>query len=220
MMCQLLFILSFSLLWSNATREQDIPGKYEQRALDILANAHTTFNTFDAFYAEFDYSSANSGFSTDLNDGGFLYTSGNKYRMKLDGNLFVSDGINAWSFLEEINEVHISDVLETNGIITPTSLLEHYRDDFRPLWIRQELHRGKEVDVIDLVPEDPHTAFSKYRIAIEGETGMIAYVVAYDRQGGTYSYIITRTKTNPEISDSIFTFDPNNYPGIEVIDLR
>ncbi len=220
MMYQLLIILSFFLLPPNESHEQDTPGRYEQRALDILAIAHTTFNTFDAFYAEFDYSSANSGFSTGINDSGFLYTSGKKYRMQLDGSLFVSDGITAWSFLEEINEVHISDVLETNGIITPTSLLEHYQDDFQPLWIRQELHRGKKVEVIDLVPEDPHTAFSKYRIAIEAESGMIAYVVAYDRQGGTYSYIITSTNTSPEISDSIFTFDPNNYPGIEVIDLR
>lgn len=216
----ILFILSFLLFFMGSQANPEPPGRYEQRALDILHDAHIKFKSLEAFYAEFEYASTAAGFSAELNNGGFLYAKGDKYHMKLDGNLFISDGLTVWSFMEEINEVHISDFLESEGMITPTSLLENYQDDFRALWIRQELHRGKTVNVIDLVPEDPYTAFSKYRIAIEKDTQLIAYVVAYDRQGGTYSYIITKTNTNPDIPEALFTFNPDNHPDIEVIDLR
>ncbi len=216
----LLFILSFAIFSGSYYQDTDAPGRYEQRALDILDNSRALFSSFDTFHAEFEYASSSVGFSQGLNDGGSLYTKGDKYYMRLDGNIFVSDGSTVWSFVEEINEVHISYVYESEGIITPTSLLDNYQDAFRPLWIRQELHRGKDVHVIDLVPDDPHTPFSKYRIAIKEESGMIAYVVAYDRQGGTYSYIITETTINPDLPDALFAFNTDDYPGIGVIDLR
>lgn len=216
----LLFIVSFAVFSNSSYQDTDTPGRYEQRALDILENSRVLFNSFDTFHAEFEYASSAGGFSQRLNDGGSLYTKGSKYYMKLDGNIFVSDGSTVWSFVEEINEVHISTVYDSEGIITPTSLLDNYQDAFQPLWIRQELHRGKDVHVIDLVPEDPHTPFSKYRIAIEADNGMIAYVVAYDRQGGTYTYTITETTINPDLPEAVFAFNPDEYPGIEVIDLR
>lgn len=214
------YTLAFLFISIYDVQETEPPGRYEQRALKILDEAYAALNSLDAFYVEFDYLSDAGGYLPTMNDGGFLFTKGNMYHMKLDGNLFISDGITAWSFMEEINEVHISDVMDANGMITPTSLLDNYREDVHPLWIRKELYRGKEVHVIDLVPADPHTAFSKYRIGIDDATNLIAYVVAYDRHGGTYTYVITKTKTDPEIPDKIFTFNPEEFPGVEVIDLR
>lgn len=216
----ILFIISLVLLSNSPGQRPETPSRYEQRALDILENSRALLNSFDSFHAEFEYDSSAAGFGQRLNDSGSLYTKGDKYHMRLDGNIFISDGITVWSFMEDINEVHISNFYETEGIITPTSLLDNYQETFRPLWIRQELHRGKDVHVIDLVPEDPHTPFSKYRIALEAESGMVAYVVAYDRQGGTYSYIIKETTTNPDLPDTLFSFNPDDYPGIEVVDLR
>jgi len=215
-----LFIIAFALFSHSAYPDPDTPGWYEKRALEILENSRVLFNSFDTFHAEFEYTSSVGGFSQSLNDSGSLYTKGNKYFMVLDGNIFVSDGSAAWSFLEEINEVHISNVYDSEGIITPTSLLDIYKDTFQPLWVRQEVHRGKDVHVIDLVPYDPYTPFTKYRIAIEAESDMIAYLVAYDRQGGTFSYIVTETNINLSLPDTLFVFNPDDYPGIEVIDLR
>ncbi len=220
-MQQLLIILFFTLLWPSAYQAEDtITGIYEEKALDILADARDRFHSFETFYSEFEYAASATDFGSSMGEGGYLYTKGNKYRMKLNGSLFISDGITAWSFLEDINEVHISDILETEGMLTPISLIEHHRDNFHPLWIRQEVYRNKTVDVIDLVPADPHTAFSKYRVAIDKNSKLIAYIVAYDRQGGSYSYTITKNEINPDIPGSLFDFNPDDYPGIEVIDLR
>ncbi len=220
-MQQLIIILILSLFWPvTYQNNESTTGTYQQKALDILGEARSRLQSYNAFYAEFEYSASATGFGSSPGDGGYIYTKGSKYRMKMDGNLFVSDGITAWSFLEDINEVHISDVLEADGMLTPTSLIEHYQDAFQPLWVMQEMVGDKSVDVIDLVPTDPHTAFSKYRIAIDKNSRLIAYVIAYDRQIGTYSYTITKTETELDISSSLFEFNPDDYPGIEVIDLR
>ncbi len=215
------FIFILLLLpWSAAGKQQaSQPMVYDEKATEILQQASEVLAGYPELKVTFVYTMENPRFSEKESMDGTLYASGDKYHMKLGDNLFISDGEVAWTFLGEVNEVHISLVEHSQGSITPTSLLRDFQEDYRPRWISEEDHQGARMHVIDLFPEQPE-AFYKYRTGICTRNFHLVYITAHDRQGGNYTYQITGMKPEPGIPTELFTFDPGLYPGIEVVDLR
>ncbi len=197
----------------------DPPRIYEEKAAEMLRDVSEIIKSHDAIHLEFRFSQTDSPMSANGEMDGFLYASGEKYYFRYGDMHFISDGHTAWSYLEDVNEVHISLREDTEGAITPLSIIENFEEEFRPLWINQVVHEGTAFQIIDLVSKEPHTFF-KYRIAVNKENGNLMYVTAYDRQGGTYTYSITETTIDPEVPDDLFIFDPADHHDIEVVDLR
>ena len=197
----------------------DPPRIYEEKAAEILRDVGEIIKSYDAMHLEFSYTQTDAAMGTNGEMDGFLYASGDSYYFRYGDMHFISDGHTAWSFLADVNEVHISLREDTEGAVTPLSIIEDFEESFRPLWINQVEDEGMVFQIIDLVSKEPHTFF-KYRIAVNKDSGHMLYVTAYDRQGGTYTYSITHTTIDPEIPEGLFTFDPTEHPGIEVVDLR
>ena len=191
----------------------------EQKGEELLQGAAQKLKSYNSMKIDFTYEMTNESQNISESMKGTLVAKGDKYHMEVDGNAFISDGVTVWSYLEEMDEVHINLVENTDGGLTPTSLLEEFETQFRSKFIRQERHNGRMVDIIDLVPTQPQ-AFFKYRIALDASTKLIAYTAAYDRHGGVYTYHVDRFQPNPSVKDELFTFNPGDYQGIEIIDLR
>jgi outer membrane lipoprotein carrier protein len=200
--------------------QQSQPSRiYEEKGDQLMKSASEKLRSFTSLKIVFTYVMENSNMDIDEKMEGILYSKGDKYRMQVGSNLFISDGETIWSYMEDIDEVHINLVENTELALTPTSLLEEFDTQYRSTFIRQEQHSGRLVDIIDLIPNNSQVFF-KYRIAIDSGTKMMAYAIAYDRHGGTYTYTIDSYETNPSIPNATFSFSPANFPGIEVIDLR
>ena len=218
-MSSISIITTALLLLSFQAQESDPPMPYEEKAGEILSEAGKLIQQLDALHLTFAYTAEDAPHSIDDETDGYLYSSGDKYYMKVGQNHFISDGQTAWSYLEDVNEVHISPAEDTQQALTPTSILSDFRDDFRVKWIREESHNGRDTHVIDLTPEEPH-AFYKYRVGIDMERKRLVYTIAYDRDGGEYRYEVLTYNTDPEIPEGTFSFDPEEHPDIEVVDLR
>lgn len=219
----MLYLLSIFLLtcaFNSGNAQQNIEhSNYNEKAIDILSEARRKLNTYDALLINFSFSASEALFDMDDDMDGFMYLKGDKFYIKSGHNHFLSDGTLAWTYLESVNEVHISNLEDSETVITPNSLLENFTETFNSLWIRKESENGHGQHIIDMVYIEPLT-FQKYRIAVEESTGFLKYISAYDLQGNTYTYYITSTEINPEIPEGLFTFEPGNHPGIEVVDLR
>lgn len=214
--CLLLFFLLPAIALPGAMGQQLA---YDQKGEDLLRSASQKIQGYRSFEIDFSYVMENEGMGINESMDGKLLSMGDKYQMTVGENLFVSDGINVWTFLEEFNEVHISLAEDTEGGMTPTSLFEEFETQFRSRYIRQERHQGRMVDLIDLTPNQPQ-AFFKYRVALDALDQSLVYTIAYDRHGGTYTYSVKQFRPDARVPESTFTFDPGRYPGIEVIDLR
>lgn len=210
----LLFTLSFA-----ANAQQDPPRIYEDKAEQILSNASEILKNHESLFIRFHYQVLDPDAQITEEMEGTLYTIGDKYYMETGGNHFISDGNNVWVFMEGINEVHISLAEDTEGAVTPTSLLENFAIDYRSRWIRNDWIEGTQVHIIDLVPVEPEVFF-KYRIALGEHNYQIYFSEAHDRQGGIFRYVVLEYKPGKEIPMSKFAFHPEDYPGIEVVDLR
>lgn len=215
----LLFFAFILIQGSHAAKYKQQMGTYEKKAVEILSLAFNKLKAHDAIYMEFSFTSSQSEMAAFDDLSGFLYSKGDKYYIKSGDMHFISDGILAWTFLEDVNEVHISYLEDTEGALSPISIIENFEDDFMPLWLRKDYVNSRKAHIIDMVPIEPHS-FSKYRVGIDTESADLLFMTAFDSQGNTYTYAISKIKGSPDISDGLFVFDPNKHPGVEVIDLR
>lgn len=210
-----LFLTTAALSAQNAHEP-----RAEQQATEMLTRASEKVKSFTSMEIEFSYEMENSAMGISESMSGRLLAKGDKYRMIVGDNVFISDGETVWNYLDDLYEIHINYVENMEGGLTPTALLENFEDEYRGKYIRQETHKGKTVNIIDLVPNTPQSFF-KYRVAIDAADDMIIYTIAYDRHGGTYTYSLDKVRTNHNISDAVFVFNKDEFPSdIDIIDMR
>jgi len=55
-------------------------------------------------------------------------------------------------------------------------------------------------------------------LAVDAAKNQLHKITILDKNGGTYTYLVTSFKSNTSVAP--FTFNTNDYQGVEVIDLR
>ncbi len=217
MMEMLLLLLLISL--TPFGHQEGQPRVFEEKAEKMLDEAGRQLQAYDALSIRFDYVIEDTQLGTIEKMDGWLTTKRDKYYMKAGSNHFVSDGETLWTYMEDVNEVHISLAEYTDDLITPTSLLDDHSSRFRSKWIREERYNAHTVHIIDLAPREADI-FYKYRLAIKDGSLEIVYTEAYDRHGSIYRFTVTEFVYDAGLSDDQFVFDPDEHPDIEVVDLR
>jgi outer membrane lipoprotein carrier protein len=192
----------------------------EQQANELLRKASAKIKAYNTMEVDFSYIMENPQMSIKETMRGKVQAKGDKYRMTVGDNVFISDGRNVWNFIDDLDEIHINTVENSEGGLSPTALLNDFATQYKARFIKQETVNGKLADIIDLVPNAPQSFF-KYRVALDARDQSMIYTTAYDRHGGTYTYTIETMKTNQPIPDSRFVFNRNEFPAsVEVIDMR
>lgn len=124
-----------------------------------------------------------------------------------------------WLHLKERNEVQINNFEEDDelGLITPRDLLSKYRSGEYQYRLAEE---NKQNAVIEFVPHDRDSEYSKFKVLINKYNNTLLRVQAYLKDGSVATIVIRNMDTNLSVSESDFSFDTSLYPGIFVEDLR
>ncbi len=217
---KLIIPVLIALFVSTAYSQTDHETAWEQKANELVKKASEKIKSYRSMEVEFTYTMENTQMGINEVMSGKVYTKGDKYRMLVGDNVFISDGVTVWNFIDDLWEIHINKVENMEGGLTPTALLDNFETEYRGKFIRQENHNGRMVDLIDMIPVTPQSFF-KYRLALDARDQTLVYTIAYDRHGGTYTYAIDKLRPNIEIADSKFVFNRADFPdGVDVIDLR
>ena len=86
-------------------------------------------------------------------------------------------------------------------------------------FVRESFQYGTTVYIIDLTPVEGKSYY-KIRVIIDKIKDQLLEITIFDKNGSTYSYIINRFTPNIEIEDSYFTFNAEDFPDVDVIDMR
>jgi outer membrane lipoprotein-sorting protein len=192
----------------------------EQKAADLLKKASTKIKAFTTMEVDFTYVMENTQMGIKETMNGKVFSKGDKYRMTVGDNVFISDGKSVWNYIDDLSEIHINTIENTEGGLSPTALLNDFETQYQAKFIKQETHNGKLVDIIDLVPNAPQSFF-KYRMALEASNQNLIYTTAFDRHGGTYTYTIVTLKPNLPVAENKFQFNRSDFPAsADVIDMR
>ena len=125
-----------------------------------------------------------------------------------------------WTYLPEAKEVNIDNFDPNSDDLNPSKIFDVYKKGFKYLHMGEVTEAGVVCDVVDLVPEKKDAQYFKIRMNINKKDKSIQNFTMFDKSGNRYKYTISKFTPNATITDSYFTFDPKNYPGVEIIDLR
>ena len=187
-------------------------------ALAILDAMSQKYQSIPAFTADFSYIMENPEEGIDEKFEGKITVMDDKYKLEMSGQEIINDGIAVWTFLEEDNEVTISEYDDSEEEITLSNIFSIYKEGYKYL-LSESLENG-QIDVVDLVPEDRDKTFFKIRMEIIKAKNELRSFRIFDKSGSRFLYKINEFAENSAITAQDFKFDESKHPGVEVLDFR
>jgi len=218
MMKNILYLILVAFI-SNFSFTQESEDKGDKKSNEILDRLTAITESYGTIKTEFSYKMKNLEADIDETTQGTLYVKGNKYRLLIAGQEVISDGETIWTYIEDAEEVQVNSAEESEEVITPSNLLTSYNKDYKSKFIRESFQYGTTVNVIDLTPVEGKSYY-KLRVIIDKEKDQLLEITIFDKNGSTFSYIINEFTPNVEIEDSYFTFKVEDFPDVDVIDMR
>ena len=200
---------------------QGFSQKNDPEAKAILDAVSAKFKTFSTVHANFSYKVENAAGKALSTKNGTIQMKGTKYRVSFSGQEIFCNGTTVWNYDKSANEVTISKLDASAGMITPQKLFTNFYDkDFLYLLNGEKKVGSKTVQEIEMTPVDKSKPFHKVYVQVDKSAKTIYSTRVLENAGNRYIYTVTSMKTNTPIADNLFVFDKSKYPGVEEIDLR
>lgn len=187
----------------------------------VLDGVSTKFKTFKTVKANFTYKVENAAGKNLSTKTGSILMKGTKYRVSFGGQEIFCNGITIWNYDKDANEVTISKLDASSGMITPQKLFTNFYDkDFLYILNGEKKVGAKIIQEIEMTPVDKSKPFHKVYVQVDKTAKTIFSTKVLENAGNRYSYTIASMSTNIPIADTQFLFDKSKYPGVEEVDLR
>ena len=187
----------------------------DEKAEKILKDLSTNTKSYIYMDVDFDFNFINT--SQDINESqkGNIKINQNKFRLDLNQQLIISDDSIQWIYLKESNELQIMEYDSQDEMISPNKLFTIYENGYKSQYI--ELKENNHI--IDLFPIESNE-FKNIQLHIDQDKIQLKKIILFDKNGGSFSYSITKLITDKEIDENAFRFNEANYTDLEIIDLR
>ncbi|MGP8214370.1 MAG: LolA family protein [Bacteroidia bacterium] len=216
------FILSAALcVYAIAVQAQE--ETVDPKANSILQALSKKTKAYKSIKAEFDITMYGKDKKETDNQKGNLIVKGGKYKLEVKNQVIISDSITLWTYLKDANEVQINNVDHSgdNGTISPTNIFTIYEKGFKSHFEGEETIKGATIEDIDLYPKHPEKEkYHTLKLMIDKNKNQIVGIRVFMKDGTEVLYTIDSFSTDTDLSNSIFKFNPKDYPGIDVEDLR
>ena len=194
-------------------------GQAKKTSEEILKQVSEKTKSFTSIRIAFTYNMDNPSAKVHESETGVLVVKGDKYKLDIAGQKVISDSQTSWTYISEANEVQVNSVEEDENALTPTKLLTSYSEDYKSKLVNEITKDGRAQYVIELKPNTEKN-FTNVEMTVDKELYRITRIAIQDKSGNTFTYIVNKWETNIAVSDTDFTFNPKDYPGVEVIDMR
>jgi outer membrane lipoprotein carrier protein len=195
--------------------------KNDPEAKAILDGVSAKFKTFTTVQATFNYKVENAEGKSLSNKTGSIMMKGTRYKVSFGGQEIFCNGSIVWNYDKAANEVTISKLDASGGMITPQKLFTNFYDkDFLYMLNGEKKLGNKTLQEIEMTPVDKSKPFHKVYVQVDKAAKTIYSTKVLEKAGNRYTYTISTMKTNKPLADNLFVFDKTKYPGVEEVDLR
>ena len=190
----------------------------DEKATLVLDRLSEKTKSYSSIQIEFEHLFSNKSAGINEQSSGTLALQGDNFRIDMAQQLIINNGTTNWIYLKEMNEVQIMDYdAEEEDALSPNKLFTVYNEDYKNAYVEEKTIGVEKMHIIDLFPKESGPIM-KVRLTINALKNEIHILALYDKNGGVYTYNIKSFKSN--ISLAPFTFNADNYPDVEEIDLR
>ena len=186
-----------------------------QNAETMFKNAVNKLKSYDNIEIAFDYNMINIDAGIYETMEGIGYLAGNAYKLKIMGQDIICDGATTWTYNADAEEVMISEA-DSDGGSSPLSIIESYYDNITAKII-DEVGIIKKIEVKPMLADDN---IDKLIVTINTNSLEIKDIHAFDKNNNEFVYEIKKIVTNQKLPANFFTFNEDDYPDAEIIDMR
>ena len=203
-----ILIIIFSIFQLNSFGQDD-------KSNEILKQLSANTKSYTFMDVDFDFNFINITQEINENQKGNIKINNNKFRLDLNEQIVISDDSTQWIYLEESNELQIMEFDSEDEMLSPNKLFTIYENGYKNQYI--ELKENNHI--IDLFPVESNE-FKNIQLHINKDKIQLNKIILFDKNGGSFSYTITKFITNTNFDDNLFKFNTEEYPDLEIIDLR
>ncbi len=194
----------------------------DPKAKLILAEVSKKYRSYNIIKADFSFTVESKQNNLKQTEKGTIYaqTNSKKYKVTMTERDLISDGKVQWTYLKNEEEVQLNNVDHAEDALNPANVFTIFEKGYKYIYNGERKSGSKVYQMIDLSPLDTKKSYFKIRLSIDKATRQLANVVIFDKNSSTYTYTINAFTPNAKVSESTFTFNAKNHPGVEIVDLR
>ncbi len=209
-------VISLTFIFSLQAQDNNDAGKLLESVVNKIAG-------YKNFTADLSYTMVNKEMDINEEKKGKIYVEGDKYRIEMPGQIIISDGKTLWTYIEDSDEVMVSNVEDNDQSISPTKILTSYNKDYIAKFGSEAKYKKGDKRIIYLKPGKSAVKdnnFDKMSVVIDVKKKMLDSFSIYDKSGNVFTYHILNLKPNVDLPPDTFKFNPEKYPDVEVVDMR
>lgn len=206
-------IVFFSLLVSITAFPQS------KKAKAIIEEITEKTQSYKSVEFEFTFTYEDPSNGDDVSESGKLIISGDKYILNIEGQKVICDGKTIWTYIEDAWEVQINSIEEDDGSITPSKLLTTYNEEYKARLVKEFKKDGVQYQKIELKPQEGKK-WVKLEVIVNADEMQFSEISIFDKNGGKIHYKIDTFTPDINITDDDFIFNTEDYPDVEVVDMR
>lgn len=193
-------------------------GQKDPAAVKILDRFSSLAVSSPSVYMRFSLQTADQVEGTSTLSSGSILLSKDKYRLDLTDNTVWYNGETSWSYLPAENEVTISkpDKKDNSFQSKPSAVFSVYKKGYK---IRL-LEESTTSYLIDLYPEDINSDHIRIRLIISKPSLTLQSAEYKYKNGITVTLTVTEYDLSQKPENSAFTFFPEKYKDVEIVDMR
>lgn len=210
----LCFILIFSGLMS-------VNAQFDANSKKVLDKVSANYQSFKTLEADILLLVENPQQKTYTSTGKLsLERMSGKFKIVLGGQEIISDGKTQWTVLKDQGEVQVTDADRDDNSLNPATIFTFYKNGYQGTYTGNSKAGSKILEDITLVPVDTKQNVAKIKLRVDRATSLIYEAVIFDKSGSKFTYTIEKLTVNKAIPYPLFIFNKNNYPDLEIVDLR
>lgn len=152
---------------------------------------------------------------------GTIRLKGEKFVLDAEGVKTWFDGRTQWSYLENSDEVNVSEPTPQElQSINPYALLSLYKQGYQIKFGQAEKYNGKPAYEVVMTADSKRNDLQSSILYIDKDKLQPLAISMTDKSGSSVKVNIKSYKTGRQYADALFRFDKKVYPRAEVIDLR
>ncbi len=207
------YILLLFLLISSLSSAQD--------AVSILDKTADLFSSSNGLKARFTLQTRAERQGVAESFEGTLDMKGDKFVLQTPEMITWFDGKTQWSYVDRNDEVNVSNPSgEELQMTNPTLLLQQYKKNFTANKTGEcTAPNGKSAYTIELIPLKKGD-IQRVEILIEKLSGLPASITIESKNDVSNSIRISKIERGINQPDRFFVFNENDFPDVDIIDLR
>lgn len=206
------------LLCLTTTVQAQIQDPEAKAILDQVSSKYRSLKSFKAKFKRTIKSNSGEEYGS---QSGTILVSGIKFQMEVDELKIYCDGKTVWTWMQDVNEVNVTNYEKDGEEVTPTTIYDIYKKDYKYVLYGSREINGKMAHVMDLEPTDNSSEITKIRLWVEKESNEIVQWTVFQRGSNDRQvFEILEFTPNMDVKSEMFVFEKSKHPSVTVVDLR